>query len=194
MGAEECQNTTTSQNLNVARLFASEPNAGLMSAQLLWVIGRAWLFVGAGCWLGWQLLRQNGRILLRLDEVEKRLDEFEFGEPDPRSNQAKEDGSEGSGIQNRKNELDLVGRAVAEQDGRDNRFSNRSLAHSRIKRDGLKAGTVAPNFRLPRLDGRGELSLEDLRGRPVLLVFSDPHCGPCQVLAPHLEKFHREVG
>src|SRR5258706_11204150 len=34
----------------------------------------------AGWWLGWQLLRQNGRLLLRLDELEKRLDELEFGE------------------------------------------------------------------------------------------------------------------
>jgi len=32
-------------------------------------------------WLGWQFLRQNGRILLRLDELEKRLNELEFGEP-----------------------------------------------------------------------------------------------------------------
>ena len=34
------------------------------------------------CWLGWQLLRQNGRILLRLDELEKRLNELEFGGAD----------------------------------------------------------------------------------------------------------------
>src|SRR5215831_15035147 len=55
-----------------------------------------------------------------------------------------------------------------------NRFGNRSLARSRIKRDGLKAGTVAPEFRLPRLDGRGELALSDLRGQRVLLVLSSP--------------------
>jgi peroxiredoxin len=72
-----------------------------------------------------------------------------------------------------------------------NRFSNRSLAKSKIKRDGLKAGTPAPDFRLPRLDGRGELGLSDFRGRRVLLVFSSPNCGPCSVLAPALEKFHR---
>src|SRR5207244_5653659 len=65
-------------------------------------------------------------------------------------------------------------------------------ARSKIKRDGLKAGTPAPDFRLPRLDGRGDLGLTDLRGRRVLLVFSSPHCGPCNVLAPALEKFHRE--
>ena len=53
-----------------------------------------------------------------------------------------------------------------------------SLARSRLNRHGLKAGTVAPEFRLPRIDG-GELSLADFRGARVLLVFSDPDCGPC---------------
>jgi peroxiredoxin len=76
-------------------------------------------------------------------------------------------------------------------DGRADRFKERSLVRSKIKRDGLKAGTPAPDFRLPRLDGRGDLGLEDLRGRRVLLVFSSPHCGPCNTLAPELEKFHR---
>jgi peroxiredoxin len=31
----------------------------------------------------------------------------------------------------------------------------------------------------------------ELQGQRVLLVFSDPHCGPCNYLAPELEKFHR---
>jgi len=77
-------------------------------------------------------------------------------------------------------------------DGLAARFGARSLARSKIKRDGLKAGTAAPAFRLPRLDGHGELSLEELRGRRVLLVFSSPHCGPCDTLAPQLEKLHRD--
>src|SRR5262249_49586109 len=68
--------------------------------------------------------------------------------------------------------------------------ANRGLHTSRLRRDGLKAGTPAPPFRLPRLDG-GELSLEEFRGRRVLLVFSDPECGPCMELAPALEQFHR---
>jgi peroxiredoxin len=75
---------------------------------------------------------------------------------------------------------------------RENRFSNHSVARSKIKRDGLKAGTPAPDFHLPRLDGQGHLSLSELRGRQVLLVFSSPDCGPCNTLAPELEKFHRE--
>src|SRR5262245_34547763 len=36
----------------------------------------------------------------------------------------------------------------------------RSLEHSRLNRNGLKAGEKAPEFRLPRIDG-GELSLAD---------------------------------
>jgi peroxiredoxin len=67
----------------------------------------------------------------------------------------------------------------------------RSLTASRLNRKGLKAGAPAPDFRLPCLDG-GELSLADLRGGRVLLVFSDPHCGPCEELAPRLQAIHLE--
>ncbi len=126
-------------------------------------------------WLVWQLLRQNGRILLRLEELEKRYDEFGFG------------GEEGAAESPSAKETTISGNG----DARANRFRERSVARSKIRRDGLKAGTPAPGFRLPRLDGRGELSLEDFHGRRVLLVFSSPHCGPCNALAPILEKFHR---
>jgi peroxiredoxin len=67
----------------------------------------------------------------------------------------------------------------------------RSLAASRLNRKGLKAGEAAPDFRLPQIDG-GELSLWDFRGRRVLLVFSDPHCGPCEELAHRLQEIHLE--
>jgi peroxiredoxin len=63
------------------------------------------------------------------------------------------------------------------------------LARSRLNRNGLKAGTQAPEFQLPRIDG-GELALQDCRGRRVLLVFSDPECGPCDELAPQLQELH----
>jgi peroxiredoxin len=61
---------------------------------------------------------------------------------------------------------------------------------SRIVRTGLPAGTPAPEFTLPALDG-SSISLSDFRGRPVLLVFSDPDCRPCQEMAPLLEQIHR---
>jgi peroxiredoxin len=67
----------------------------------------------------------------------------------------------------------------------------RASPQSRLIRDGLRSGTPAPVFRLPRIDG-GELSLADYRGRRVLLVFSDPGCAPCQTLAADLERIHRE--
>jgi peroxiredoxin len=70
--------------------------------------------------------------------------------------------------------------------------ANRGLHTSRLNRSGLKAGTPAPDFCLPRLDG-GELSLADYRGRRVLLVFSDPECGPCAQVAPELERLHRQA-
>jgi peroxiredoxin len=69
--------------------------------------------------------------------------------------------------------------------------SERSLAESRIERNGLRAGTPAPGFRLPDLQGHA-VSLDDYRNRKVLLVFSDPHCGPCDELAPHLASLYRE--
>lgn len=65
-----------------------------------------------------------------------------------------------------------------------------SLASSKINRDGLKAGTRAPDFSLPALDG-SEISLKSYRGRRVLLVFSDPQCAPCTALLPKLEQLHR---
>jgi peroxiredoxin len=68
---------------------------------------------------------------------------------------------------------------------------NKALNQSRLNRSGLKAGTLAPNFRLPLLDGK-ELALEDFEGKRVLLVFTDPGCVPCELLAPKLERLHRE--
>jgi peroxiredoxin len=66
-----------------------------------------------------------------------------------------------------------------------------SLAKSKLNRSGLKAGTIAPEFSLPCLSG-GKLALADFRGRRMLLVFSDPDCGPCDELAPLLQELHVE--
>jgi len=136
-----------------------------------------------GLRLGWELLQQNGRMLLRVEELEKRLDELEF------SGSGDVGGDEVMSLSNGGNQS-LLESAPTEE--RANRFKNHSLARSKLKRDGLKAGTQAPNFRLPRVDGRGDLSLDELRGRRILLVFSSPHCGPCNTLAPQLEGFHRK--
>jgi peroxiredoxin len=63
--------------------------------------------------------------------------------------------------------------------------NERPLAESRIERDGLRAGTPAPSFSLPDLSGE-PVSLDEYRGRRVLLVFSDPSCGPCTALLAEL--------
>jgi peroxiredoxin len=71
--------------------------------------------------------------------------------------------------------------------------TEKSLAASRIEREGLPAGTPAPPFALPDLFGR-TVALEDYGGRRVLLVFSDPDCGPCDALLPDLARLHKQDG
>jgi peroxiredoxin len=68
---------------------------------------------------------------------------------------------------------------------------NRWMVFARGGRGGLKAGMRAPLFHLPDLQG-GMVPLEAYRGRRVLLVFTDPQCGPCDELAPHLVQLHQE--
>jgi peroxiredoxin len=77
--------------------------------------------------------------------------------------------------------------------GRNVLATERSLAESRIERDGLRAGTPAPSFSLPGLDGE-TVALELYRGHRVLLVFSDPGCGPCDALLPELAALDHETG
>jgi len=115
-----------------------------------------WAALGFTAWVAYNLLRQNGRTLLRIDALEAEIERLVANSEAPSAT--------GNG--------------------------DRSLARSRINRNGLRPGTIAPAFTLPRLDG-GELSLADYAGRRVLLVFSDPDCGPCDLLAPKLEWFSR---
>jgi peroxiredoxin len=65
------------------------------------------------------------------------------------------------------------------------RLRTRDTSESRLVRDGLKAGTIAPTFVLPDLDGTMR-SLTEFRGKRLLVVFSAPDCGPCDELAPKL--------
>jgi peroxiredoxin len=264
----------------------------------------AWLIVAIGCWVGYQLVRQNGRILLQLESLEKQLAEFKLpaappapappampaglpvGMPAPAfelpdlSNQQHslaewrgrrllliffnpgcgfcrqmaadiaalplEDQdkpmpllvSTGSAEDNRKLMqehgihapvllqkqmevasqyrvngtpigylVDAEGRIASEMAtgatallelaaqeqgeaahaGQAAPKVGHELTNSKIKRDGLPAGTPAPAFQLPRLGG-GELGLDDFRGRKLLLLFSDPGCGPCQQLSARLSE------
>lgn len=107
----------------------------------------------------YQLVKQQGRMLLRLDGLE--------GRPH-------------------------VGLQDAAHDGGKRRLpGERPLSESRIEREGLKVGTPAPPFSLPDIRGR-LTTLEEFRGRRVLLVFTDPHCAPCDQLAPALVRLHEQ--
>jgi methylamine dehydrogenase accessory protein MauD len=58
---------------------------------------------------------------------------------------------------------------------------------------GLPVGSPAPTFQLSGLYGE-TLTLEALRaaGKPVLLVLTDPHCGPCNALMPEIGSWQRD--
>jgi thiol-disulfide isomerase/thioredoxin len=90
------------------------------------------------------LLRQNGRLLLRIDELELRLD--------------------------------AAGTPAA------------ALPHH-----GLPLGDPAPSFTLSGLYGE-TVTLESLTAaeKPLMLLFTDPNCGPCNALMPQISGWQRE--
>lgn len=96
-------------------------------------------------WVLLQVLRQQGRLLLRIETLETRL----------------------------------TGKSAA--------------ASSALAEVGLPRGSQAPAFRLPNLYGE-MLTLDALRasGKQVLLVFSDPRCGPCVALVPEIGRWQRD--
>lgn len=112
-------------------------------------IGVLLVLAGLSGWVVFSLLQQQGRLTLRIDNLELRL--------------------EAAGI----------GPAVP--------------TPSMIM--GLPLGHPAPSFTLPQIDG-GLLSLEALRlvENPLILVFSDPQCGPCMALLPHLSAWQQQHG
>ena len=63
-----------------------------------------------------------------------------------------------------------------------------AVTESKLNRAGLAPGEKAPDFTLSDAEGIFR-SLADFRGKQVLLLFSDPNCGPCQTLAPSLVRF-----
>jgi methylamine dehydrogenase accessory protein MauD len=94
-------------------------------------------------WLIFQLIQQGGRVLLRLDVLEK---------------------AAGSG-----------GRLLPPP--------------------GLPVGTPAPEFNLDDISGSPQ-SLKQLRteGKPVLLLFTNPGCGPCAKLLPEAAAWQNDYG
>jgi thiol-disulfide isomerase/thioredoxin/uncharacterized membrane protein YphA (DoxX/SURF4 family) len=103
------------------------------------------MLAGLTVWGLFSLLQQNGRLLLRIDELEDRLDAG--GAPHP------------------------------------------ARPHH-----GLPLGSPAPAFTLSGLYGE-TVTLEALTApeTPVMLLFTDPGCGPCNALMPQISEWQREL-
>ena len=124
----------------------------LSTAQLLGLLGGILvLALLAGQWVFLvHLLRQNGRLLVRLEAVEATL---------------------------------AAGGSVAPS-------QNGTPVH---QAEGLPVGSAAPDFSLSGLHGE-TLTLEALRssGKPVMVLFTDPDCGPCNAMLPDVGRWQEE--
>lgn len=122
------------------------------SLSTAWVLGIVAGILGllvAQWWFLFHLMRQNGRLLVRLEALEEAV------------------ASGGSSLASPNGSVTGPG-------------------------EGLPVGAPAPGFELPELGG-GTLSLASLRasGKPVLLLFTDPECGPCATLLPEVGRWQR---
>src|SRR5215218_5419469 len=126
----------------------------LSAAQLLSLLGGVVvLSLLAGQW--WflvHLLRQNGRLLVRLEAVEATL-------------------AEGGSV---------LGPSL-----------NGTAVHQEA--EGLPVGSEAPQFSLSGLYGE-ILTLDALcsSGKPLMMLFTDPGCGPCNALLPEVGRWQEE--
>ena len=121
------------------------PLSGLQGVEVLGGVLVLLLLLGES-WVLLQILKQQGRLLLRIEALETLQAGASLAEPTL---------SEGTA--------------------------------------GLAVGTAAPSFTLPTLSGE-TLSLTALRalGKPVLVLFSDPGCGPCNTLLPEIGQWQRD--
>jgi thiol-disulfide isomerase/thioredoxin len=122
----------------------------LSTFQLLALIGGVLVLglLAGQWWLLLHLMRQNGRLLVRLEALE-------------------------SGLGNS---------AMPSHNG-----------HAAQPQEGLAVGAQAPAFSLEGLYGE-TLTLDSLRSpdKPVMLLFTDPECGPCNALLPKIGRWQEE--
>src|SRR5215213_1038818 len=125
----------------------------LSTAQLLGLLGGVLVLalLAGQWWLVVHLLRQNGRLLVRLEALQATLAQ--------------------SG--------DVV---APSQNGT-----------ARHQAQGLPVGSPAPDFGLSGLHGES-LTFEALRssGKPVMALFTEPGCGPCNALLPEVRRWQEE--
>lgn len=127
------------------------------------IVGIGALLVLAGLvWLVVHLLGQNGRVLLRLDSLEANLEKAQAGG----AFQAPTMG--------------VAAPAAA-------------AAAPAPPPAGLPVGSPAPSFKLEGIYGE-TMTLDALRaqGKPVMLLFTDPGCGPCNALLPDIAKWQKD--
>jgi len=125
----------------VGGLIAAQYTVLVLSLVALALLAAQW-------WFLLNLLRQNGRLLGRLEALEARLGAG--GVLPPSSNGAQQAA-------------------------------------------GLPVGSQAPGFSLSGFHGE-TLTLESLRSsaKPVMLVFTDPDCGPCTAMLPQVGRWQQE--
>jgi peroxiredoxin len=124
----------------------------LSTAQLLALLGGvlALSLLAGQWWFLVHLLRQNGRLLVRLEAVEASL------------------ATDGSVVPS----------------------ENGTPVH---QAEGLPVGSEAPEFSLSGLYGE-TFTLEALlsSGKPLMMLFTDPGCGPCNALLPEVGRWQEE--
>jgi peroxiredoxin len=124
----------------------------LTTAQLLGLLGGVLVLalLAAQWWFLVHLLRQNGRLLVRLEALEASL---------------------------------ASGGSVAQS-------ANGTPVN---QAEGLPVGSEAPQFSLSGLYGE-TFTLEALRapGKPVMMLFTDPGCGPCNAMLPEVGRWQEE--
>jgi peroxiredoxin len=125
----------------------------LAAAQLLILAGAVVVLglLSGQWWFLVHLLRQNGRLLVRIEALE--------------------------------NDRSVGGGSPASPNG----------ASTWQAAGGLAVGTPAPAFALDDLQGE-TLTLDSLRkaGKPVVLLFTDPGCGPCNALLPDVGRWQEQ--